>query len=155
MRNLRKDYTESGAERIYRIDDNGTEWFYYCDPRTKYTIRAATDEKSDLDKLCKISEQLDVEYLKKGVKSIDRGDTQEQDMWIIEDSHGNIVCAADVFYLKNSNVEVACYFKNPVFQKLYEKDVKKTLCNLAKNEFKASLYSRVAINLIKPIYVCE
>lgn len=153
MSNLQKTYLSDGTERVYRIDENETEFFYYHDPRTNYTVRAATEDEHDIESLLRISDELDVEYLKKGVNLIDRSDNQEQDMWIIEDSHGNSVCAADVFYLKNGNVDVAYYFRNPVFKKLYEKDVKRTLCNLAKNEFRASLYIRIAINAVKPIFI--
>ena len=107
MSNLQKTYLSDGTERVYRIDENGTEFFYYHDPRTNYTVRAVTDDKHDIESLLRISDELDVEYLKKGVNLIDRSDNQEQDMWIIEDSHGNSVCAGVVFYLKYGNVVVA------------------------------------------------
>ena len=40
-------------------------------------------------------------------------------MWIIEDSNGDPISAADVFYRPKGRVDIAYYFKNPVFRKLY------------------------------------
>ncbi len=151
--NLKKDYLSNGQERIYRLDENGTEWLWYQDPKTKYIIRSATINEEDIQKLLRVSDQLDVEFFKKSVLQIDRGDNQQRDMWIIENNQGDPVCAADVFYLSKGDIEVTYYFKNPVFKKLYEKEVKRTLYNLGENEFRTSIYSRISINAIKPIYI--
>ena len=65
MEQFTKTYLSDGTERVYRIDENGTEFFYYHDPRTNYTVRAVTDDKHDIERSTKISDELDVEYLKK------------------------------------------------------------------------------------------
>ena len=142
-------------ERLYKLDENGIQWFFYKDRRTKYIVRAVTASKEDIKKLLKISDTLDIEYLKKGVTGIDRENNQDKDMWIIEDSNGDPISAADVFYRPKGRVDIAYYFKNPVFRKLYEKEVKRTLYDLGKEELKSSIYSIVNPNNVKAIYTLE
>ena len=38
----------------YKLDENGIQWFFYKDRRTKYIVRAVTASKEDIKKLLKI-----------------------------------------------------------------------------------------------------
>ena len=40
-------------ERLYKLDENGTQWFFYKNRRTKYIVRAATASKEDIKNLKK------------------------------------------------------------------------------------------------------
>ena len=152
---LKKDYLENGQERVYRLDEDGKEWFYYVDNRTKFTVRAVTTSEEDINELFRISKVLDVEYFKEAVLEIDRDGkaNQTKDIWVVEDENGNPACAVDVCFRKTGEIEVSFSYKNAVFKKLYEKNVRKTLANLGENEFKCSIINRLTLRTQKSIYI--
>ena len=58
MSKLKKDYNPNGELRVYRLDKEGKEWFYYEDQETNLTLRAITMEDKDIEKVQKIATEL-------------------------------------------------------------------------------------------------
>lgn len=150
---LKKDYNPDGELRVYRLDEEGREWFYYEDKETHLRLRAVTMEDKDIENVQKIAVKLSKEILKYEVARIDRSATTncDHDMWLIENRVGKFIATADVYCDSLGILEISYYFKNDTMLKSYETMLKKALNNLGK-------YMRVGIDhvtsmVIEPIHV--
>ena len=67
MSKLKKDYNPNWELLVYRLDEEGKEWFYYEDQETNLTLRAITIEEKDLEKVQQINTELSKDVLKEEV----------------------------------------------------------------------------------------
>ncbi len=153
MSKLKKDYNPNGELRVYRLDKEGKEWFYYEDQETNLTLRAITMEDKDIEKVQKIATELSKKVLKEEVSKIDRSKTTncDYDMWIVENRVGKLIGAIDVYCDGLGILEVSYYFKNDAMLKSYETMLKKALNNLGR-------YMEIGIDhltskIIEPLYI--
>lgn len=153
MSKLKKDYNPNGELRVYRLDEEGKEWFYYEDQETNLTLRAITMEDKDIEKVQKIATELSKKVLKEEVSKIDRSKTTncDYDMWIVENRVGKLIGAIDVYCDGLGILEVSYYFKNDAMLKSYETMLKKALNNLGR-------YMEIGIDhltskIIEPLYI--
>ena len=153
MSKLKKDYNPNGELQVYRLDEEGKEWFYYEDQETNLTLRAITIEEKDLEKVQQINTELSKEVLKEEVSKIDRSKTTncDYDIWIVENRVGKLIGAIDVYCDGLGILEVSYYFKNDTMLKSYETMLKKALNNLGK-------YMEIGIDhltskIIEPLYI--
>lgn len=153
MSKLKKDYNPNGELRVYRLDEEGKEWFYYEDQETNLTLRAITMEDKDIEKVQKIATELSKKVLKEEVSKIDRSKTTncDYDMWIVENRVGKLIGAIDVYCDGLGILEVSYYFKNDTMLKSYETMLKKALNNLGR-------YMEIGIDhltskIIEPLYI--
>lgn len=131
MSKLKKDYNPNGELRVYRLDEEGKEWFYYEDQETNLTLRAITIEEKDLEKVQQINTELSKDVLKEEVSKID----------------------SDVYCDGLGILEVSYYFKNDTMLKSYETMLKKALNNLGR-------YMEIGIDhltskIIEPLYIAS
>ena len=155
MSKLKKDYNPNGELRVYRLDKEGKEWFYYEDQETNLTLRAITMEDKDIEKVQKIATELSKKVLKEEVSKIDRSKTTncDYDMWIVENRVGKLIGAIDVYCDGLGILEVSYYFKNDAMLKSYETMLKKALNNLGR-------YMEIGIDhltskIIEPLYIAS
>lgn len=153
MSKLKKDYNPNGELRVYRLDEEGKEWFYYEDQETNLTLRAITMEDKDIEKVQKIATELSKKVLKEEVSKIDRSKTTncDYDMWIVENRGGKLIGAIDVGCNSVGVLEVSYYFKNDTMHKSYELMLKKALNNLGR-------YMKIGIDhvtrmVIEPLHI--
>ena len=155
MSKLKKDYNPNGELQVYRLDEEGKEWFYYEDQETNLTLRAITIEEKDLEKVQQINTELSKDVLKEEVSKIDRSKTTncDYDMWIVENRVGKLIGAIDVYCDGLGILEVSYYFKNDTMLKSYETMLKKALNNLGR-------YMEIGIDhltskIIEPLYIAS
>ena len=141
-------------KRLYTLDENGTQFFWYKDQDTNFIIGAAMPIDKDIRKLRMVANFLREKDLKKLIVDIDRGDNQDHDLWIGESRVGKVIAAIDVSYNSACAIEVSYYFKNDTMQKSYEQMLRRSLYNLGKDEMKSSVYHLTSA-VIDPIYECE
>ena len=155
MSKLKKDYNPNGELRVYRLDEEGKEWFYYEDPETNLTLRAITMEDKDIEKVQKIATELSKKVLKEEVSKIDRSKTTncDYDMWIVENRVGKLIGAIDVSCNSVGVLEVSYYFKNDTMLKSYETMLKKALNNLGR--YMEIGIDHRTIKIIEPLYIAS
>ena len=155
MSKLKKDYNPNGELQVYRLDEEGKEWFYYEDQETNLTLRAITIEEKDLEKVQQINTELSKDVLKEEVSKIDRSKTTncDYDMWIVENRVGKLIGAIDVYCDGLGILEVSYYFKNDTMLKSYETMLKKALNNLGR--YMEIGIDHRTIKIIEPLYIAS
>lgn len=155
MSKLKKDYNPNGELQVYRLDEEGKEWFYYEDQETNLTLRAITIEEKDLEKVQQINTELSKEVLKEEVSKIDRSKTTncDYDIWIVENRVGKLIGAIDVSCNSVGVLEVSYYFKNDTMLKSYETMLKKALNNLGR--YMEIGIDHRTIKIIEPLYIAS
>lgn len=153
---LKKSYLDDGRERNFLVDEKGVEWFYYNDPQTKLIVRALTLEEQDIEEFRHLFVDSNIENLKKEILKINRKEDQNTDIWIFEDEKKNPICATDVTFLPDE-IRIVYYYSNNMHQRAYEKNVNRTLSNIAKDVFRMSMYGAFLNDIFnkKKIYLYE
>ncbi len=98
-----------------------------------------TLEEQDIEEFRHLFVDSNIENLKKEILKVNRKENQNTDIWIFEDEKKNPICATDVTFLPDE-IRIVYYYSNNMHQRAYEKNVNRTLSNIAKDVFRMSMY---------------